>query len=135
MSHQELQTDDARAAAATVLDTNANIMGAVAPIDPAVMVIENASSSSTGISAHDLDKELESGRPVRYRQGSLAASAKDGVVVLNKDVAIEMNEKNTAVVAVNPMHPSQFPDGGRKAWTTVAGAWCCLFVSFGWINC
>lgn len=31
--------------------------------------------------------------------------------------------------------PSSFPDGGTKAWLTVAGSACCLFVSFGWINC
>ena len=29
---------------------------------------------------------------------------------------------------------SQFPDGGTKAWLTVVGGFCCLFVSFGWIN-
>ncbi|KAK9781096.1 putative Riboflavin transporter MCH5 [Seiridium cardinale] len=28
-----------------------------------------------------------------------------------------------------------FPDGGKKAWLSVAGASCCLFCSFGWINC
>ncbi len=32
----------------------------------------------------------------------------------------------------NPMmDPSSFPDGGREAWSTVAGAFCALFVSFG----
>lgn len=37
---------------------------------------------------------------------------------------------------VNPWaDPSSFPDGGRKAWLAVAGSACCLFVSFGWINC
>ncbi|KIV82644.1 hypothetical protein, variant [Exophiala sideris] len=36
---------------------------------------------------------------------------------------------------VNPMDPSQFPDGGLKAWTVVLGAFCSLAVSFGWINC
>lgn len=35
---------------------------------------------------------------------------------------------------INPMHPSQFPDGGPKAWLCVAGASACLFCSFGWIN-
>jgi hypothetical protein len=35
----------------------------------------------------------------------------------------------------NPWHPSQFPDGGTKAWLVVAGGFCCLFCSFGWINC
>ena len=38
--------------------------------------------------------------------------------------------------AVNPwMDPQAFPEGGAKAWLTVAGASACLFVSFGWINC
>ena len=27
------------------------------------------------------------------------------------------------------------PDGGIKAWSVVLGAWCCLFASFGWVNC
>lgn len=36
---------------------------------------------------------------------------------------------------VNPWDPSQFPDGGFKAWSVVAGGFCSLFCSFGWINC
>ncbi len=36
---------------------------------------------------------------------------------------------------VNPWDPSQFPDGGFAAWFVVAGAFCCVFCSFGWINC
>jgi hypothetical protein len=31
--------------------------------------------------------------------------------------------------------PSSFPDGGAKAWLTVAAASACFFVSWGWINC
>lgn len=27
------------------------------------------------------------------------------------------------------------PEGGLKAWLAVMGAFCALFVSFGWINC
>lgn len=27
------------------------------------------------------------------------------------------------------------PDGGFQAWMVVVGAFCGLFVSFGWINC
>ncbi|KAI9661324.1 MAG: hypothetical protein M1821_009651 [Bathelium mastoideum] len=27
------------------------------------------------------------------------------------------------------------PDGGLQAWRVVAGSWCCLFASFGWITC
>lgn len=39
-----------------------------------------------------------------------------------------------APVVPPAMDPSQFPDGGTKAWLTVLGGFCCLFVSFGWIN-
>ncbi|EXJ77103.1 hypothetical protein A1O3_10261 [Capronia epimyces CBS 606.96] len=36
----------------------------------------------------------------------------------------------------NPwMDPASFPDGGLRAWLTVAGAAACFFVSWGWINC
>ncbi|KAI4254197.1 MAG: hypothetical protein L6R42_007295 [Xanthoria sp. 1 TBL-2021] len=31
--------------------------------------------------------------------------------------------------------PSSFPDGGLQAWLVVSGAFCCLFCSFGWVNC
>ncbi|KAK5063006.1 hypothetical protein LTR84_005082 [Exophiala bonariae] len=31
--------------------------------------------------------------------------------------------------------PASFPDGGLRAWLTVAGAAACMFVSWGWINC
>ncbi|KAI2627783.1 major facilitator superfamily domain-containing protein [Hypoxylon sp. NC1633] len=34
-----------------------------------------------------------------------------------------------------PKPSSDFPEGGRQGWLTVAGASACLFSSFGWINC
>ena len=58
---------------------------------------------------------------------------------INPVVADTVNDPEKAgeekPAPVNPMHPSQFPDGGAKAWSVLFGAWCCLFVSFGWINC
>jgi hypothetical protein len=37
--------------------------------------------------------------------------------------------------AVGPVDNHDFPDGGLRAWSVVAGGWCCLFASFGWIMC
>lgn len=31
--------------------------------------------------------------------------------------------------------PSPPPDGGFRAWSAVAGGFCAMFVSLGWINC
>ena len=36
---------------------------------------------------------------------------------------------------MSAMDPRAFPDGGVKAWLVVFGGFCCLFCSFGWINC
>ena len=42
-----------------------------------------------------------------------------------------------AVAAPSPpaFDPRDNPDGGRDAWLVVLGAFCCMFCSFGWINC
>jgi len=36
---------------------------------------------------------------------------------------------------VGGINPADFPDGGLEAWLVVFGGWCCLFCSFGWVNC
>jgi hypothetical protein len=33
------------------------------------------------------------------------------------------------------INPADFPDGGLEANLALVGGWCCLFCSFGWINC
>ncbi|KAK2873577.1 hypothetical protein FQN49_002264 [Arthroderma sp. PD_2] len=32
------------------------------------------------------------------------------------------------------IHPTGRTDRGIRAWTVVAGAWCCIFCGFGWVN-
>ncbi|KAF2867896.1 major facilitator superfamily domain-containing protein [Massariosphaeria phaeospora] len=44
-------------------------------------------------------------------------------------------QADTELGPVDPRHASQFPDGGKDAWLCLLGAACCLFCSFGWINC
>jgi hypothetical protein len=38
-------------------------------------------------------------------------------------------------IAPTSPDPAAFPDGGFDAWMAVAGGFCTIFVSFGWINC
>ena len=51
--------------------------------------------------------------------------------------AESLSEKSEAVAQApaGPPGPGPPPDGGVAAWMTVLGAFCGLFVSFGWINC
>ncbi|WEW59732.1 hypothetical protein PRK78_005212 [Emydomyces testavorans] len=51
---------------------------------------------------------------------SLPADTEDNYAL--DGTASEIEDKTT-----NPM------DHGPRAWTVVAGAWCCLFCSFGWV--
>lgn len=46
-------------------------------------------------------------------------------------------EKSDALApsSTAPPPPGPPPDGGFQAWMVVLGAFCGLFVSFGWINC
>lgn len=48
---------------------------------------------------------------------------------------VDEKETEPALATMNPWHPSQFPDGGKKAYLCLLGGFCCLFCSFGWLNC
>jgi hypothetical protein len=48
---------------------------------------------------------------------------------------LEKGDKPAAPAGPPGVNPADFPDGGFEAWLVVAGAWCALFCSFGWINC
>lgn len=48
-------------------------------------------------------------------------------------------EANTAAAekqqpATSPINPADFPDGGTRAWLTVLGAFCSMFITFGWLQ-
>jgi hypothetical protein len=47
-----------------------------------------------------------------------------------------VGDDDAVAVASPPVFdPRDNPDGGREAWLVVLGAFCCMFCSFGWINC
>ncbi|OAL06079.1 MFS general substrate transporter [Phaeosphaeriaceae sp. SRC1lsM3a] len=51
------------------------------------------------------------------------------------DVEKQTAPTNATLPPTSPYHPSQFPDGGRQAFLCLLGGFCCLFCSFGWLNC
>jgi hypothetical protein len=51
-----------------------------------------------------------------------------------KDNSFDTNSIEDTNGAPASLPRSLAQDGGLQAWSAVAGAFCCLFVSFGWIN-
>jgi hypothetical protein len=48
---------------------------------------------------------------------------------------VELDPEKTTIQTPAGPNPSDFPDGGLEAWLVVAGGFCTVFASFGWINC
>lgn len=64
----------------------------------------------------------------------MSSSSRSTTVDMTHDQPSTSNEEKQQ--HQNPWaDPASFPDGGSKAWLTVAGCSACLFVSFGWVNC
>ncbi len=55
--------------------------------------------------------------------------------IADADIEREAQSENEKVPVIGGVNPADFPDGGLEAWTVALGGWCCLFCSFGWINC
>ncbi|CAI6335742.1 unnamed protein product [Periconia digitata] len=72
--------------------------------------------------------------PVPSENGSLRH---DKILDVEQPAVDEAGEKaaGSAPEPISPFHPSQFPDGGKDAWLCLLGSACCLFCSFGWLNC
>ena len=75
-------------------------------------------------------EKTSSKTPSQTEANILPETADEGAI--EKDVEKQVDEKKPAP---GMMDPSAFPDGGMEAWLVVFGGFCCLFCSFGWINC
>ena len=85
------------------------------------------SDISTPAMSDQVNDDLEKGN----RTAEPVDSEKHDV---NVEPLAEKSEAVTPAPAGSP-GPGPPPDGGLEAWMSVLGAFCGLFVSFGWINC
>ena len=97
------------------------------------MVLPSASSSTIAES-----RKSSGEKPGLIRD--YAAVITDANVMLNpadEPLAVDLEKAEVEQMSTKPglNDPKSFPDGGFEAWLVVAGAFCCLFCSFGWINC
>ncbi|KAH8810598.1 major facilitator superfamily domain-containing protein [Xylogone sp. PMI_703] len=54
---------------------------------------------------------------------------------MENDFGAERDELNPRPLKLSLNNPSEFPDGGLRAWLIVFGGWCGYFCTFGLINC
>ncbi|KAL4910763.1 hypothetical protein BDW74DRAFT_184490 [Aspergillus multicolor] len=68
------------------------------------------------------------------RQNSVVESIANGAVDDDQE-KLGVRTRSREASVPNPPPTDAPPDGGLLAWSTVVGAWCGMFVSFGWISC
>lgn len=88
--------------------------------------------STPAMSFHEhLDDDLEKGTRQSDQQNTMELITSESPDA-NPKPSEKINEPSGPPAPSDPGPP---PDGGYEAWMTVLGAFCGLFVSFGWINC
>lgn len=55
--------------------------------------------------------------------------------IVENSTAQQPSDVEKSLPATSNPDPNAPPDGGLAAWTTVLGGFCCVFASFGWVNC
>jgi hypothetical protein len=96
----------------------------------------NTAANSSVSSLRDMEKDIKESAGFPGEDKAPESPSDHEIVGQNeKDIEVAGDVSVAAPQAVNPMDPSQFPDGGLEAWTVVFGAACGIGVSFGWINC
>ncbi|KAJ5086942.1 hypothetical protein NUU61_008249 [Penicillium alfredii] len=90
---------------------------------------EAPSDNSTPATIVQLNGDLEKGtQPETHQDAPSQAGGPETNTATEKDATAP-----ALTPAPSPIGPP--PDGGLQAWLVVLGAFCGLFVSFGWINC
>ncbi|KAI1117882.1 major facilitator superfamily domain-containing protein [Nemania sp. NC0429] len=57
------------------------------------------------------------------------------VADLTAAAAVAEKARDQNNLAATGPDPDDFPDGGFRAWLCIAGGFCTVFSSFGWVNC
>lgn len=106
------------------------------------MVASNDTSkrSSTVMDGQSLDEKHALPKTFRPSMERISSQNQETNAAIFPETEVEAEadiEKAKGSSAPTPggFNPADFPDGGRQAWLTVLGGWCCLFCSFGWVNC
>ena len=76
---------------------------------------------------------------LQHERDETGSHSHDSIADVEKAIPLNHGDENvideTAKVTLAGPDPAAFPDGGFDAWMAVAGGFCTVFASFGWINC
>ena len=86
-------------------------------------------SNQSSLSSSDLAEQQDPEKPDRRSQEERGPEPS----ALDLEAAVASGEKEAPAPAAPDFGPP--PDGGWEAWLVVAGGFCTIFASFGWINC
>lgn len=90
-----------------------------------------STSNLTTSASSTLDKPVYP----NYYQQDVSTSNLTTSSLVKPDDPTDNSEKSGNLAQSTGPPKNEAPDGGFRAWAAVAGGFCCLFVSFGWINC
>ncbi len=76
--------------------------------------------------------EISSHSPTSLQDFNDRKSEKTNVDVESGEVSESERFQNQSLAGPDP---DAFPDGGFHAWLCIAGGFCTVFSSFGWVNC
>ncbi|KAL3426234.1 monocarboxylate permease-like protein [Phlyctema vagabunda] len=105
------------------------------------MALDSSTSSTVGSETirNDTDKSYEEDGIRAKQDGEARQDTKTHTKATNDIQSATLADVEKGTAAQPPtrggINPADFPDGGLEAWLVVLGGWCCLFCSFGWINC
>lgn len=74
-------------------------------------------------------------RPETNEQDGSFDEEKGAVATAERTTLGDDGHRVVAAASPPAFDPRENPDGGFDAWLVVLGAFCCMFCSFGWINC
>jgi MFS family permease len=101
------------------------------------MTLEEKHHQSARLSADE--EKRPQGERISSQEPQTAANIwPDPENVIEADIQegeVIRKEKSLGPQPGSGMHPSDFPDGGTRAWLVVFGGWCGLFCTFGLVNC
>jgi hypothetical protein len=94
----------------------------------------SSSSSLSSATVRDITTTIQEQEKAPKHEINVSSQPQNEIHA-DMEKASTLSEKSTPQGPPPGMAPSDFPDGGLKAWLVVFGGWCGLFCTMGVVNC